>query len=53
LIFPFRRIREIPLNAARRLAVVAVESRKWALVYVLGLFYGIPLLFAAINHFLD
>ena len=53
LIFPFPRIREIPLNAARRLASIAVESRRWALVYVLGLFYGIPLLFAAINHFLD
>ena len=53
LIYPFQRIREIPLNAARRLSAIAVESRKWALVYVLVLFYGIPLLFAAINHFLD
>ena len=53
LIYPFPRIREIPLNAARRLAAIAVESRRWALVYVLGLFYGVPLLFAAINHFLD
>ncbi len=53
LIYPFPRIREIPLNAARRLAAIAVESRKWALAYVLGLFYGIPLLFAVINHFLD
>lgn len=53
LIYPFQRIREIPLNAARRLSAIAVESRKWALIYVLGLFYGIPLLFAVINHFLD
>ena len=53
LIYPFPRIREIPLNAARKLAAIAVESRKWALVYVLILFYGIPLLFATINHFLD
>lgn len=53
LIYPFPRLREIPLNAARKLASVAVESRRWALIYVLGLFYGVPLLFAAINHFLD
>jgi len=53
LIYPFPRIREVPLNAARKLAAIAVESRKWALMYVLVLFYGIPLLFATINHFLD
>ena len=53
MIYPFPRLREIPLNAARKLASVAVESRRWALIYVLGLFYGVPLLFAAINHFLD
>jgi sodium-dependent phosphate cotransporter len=53
LIYPFPRIREIPLNAARRLASTAVKSRKWALIYVLGLFYGIPLLFAGLNHFLN
>jgi sodium-dependent phosphate cotransporter len=53
VIYPFPRIREIPLNAARKLASIAVESRKWALIYVLVLFYGIPLLFATINHFLD
>ena len=53
LIFPFPRLREIPLNAARKLASIAVESRRWALIYVLGLFYGVPLLFAAINHLLN
>jgi sodium-dependent phosphate cotransporter len=53
LIYPFPKIREIPLNAARRLAAIAVNSRRWALIYVLVLFYGVPLLFATIDHFLD
>jgi sodium-dependent phosphate cotransporter len=50
LIYPTERIRNIPLRAARRLADVAVRSRKYALLYVVILFYGLPLLFAALNR---
>ena len=46
LILPVPRIRNVPLAAARWLADAAVRSRKWALVYVAGLFYGLPALFA-------
>jgi sodium-dependent phosphate cotransporter len=52
LIYPVERIRNIPLTAARRLADVAVRSRKYALLYVVVLFYGLPLLFAALNGIL-
>lgn len=52
LIYPFPRIRQIPLNAARKLASIAVDSRRWALIYVLVLFYGVPLFFAGLNHLL-
>lgn len=52
LIFPFRRIRNIPLEAARRLARVAIRSRRYALLYVLLLFYGVPALFAFLNQHL-
>ncbi len=52
LIFPWHRIRNIPLAAARRLATVAVRSRRWALLYVTLLFYGIPALFALLNRLL-
>jgi sodium-dependent phosphate cotransporter len=52
LIYPTERIRNIPLRAARRLAAVAVRSRKYALLYVVVLFYGLPLLFAALNRIL-
>ncbi len=52
LIFPIQRIREIPLSAARWLADTAAESRRWAIVYVAALFYGLPALFAMINNFL-
>jgi sodium-dependent phosphate cotransporter len=52
LIYPFPRIRNIPLEAARRLANVAVRSRKYALLYVVILFYGLPALLATLNRLL-
>jgi sodium-dependent phosphate cotransporter len=52
IIFPFQRIRNIPLAAARRLAAVAVRSRRWAFLYVTLLFYGVPALFALLNRLL-
>ncbi len=52
LIFPVKRMRELPLAAARWLADTAVESRKLAIGYVVMLFYGIPALFAFLARFL-
>lgn len=52
LVYPFPPIRRIPLLAASRLADVATESRQWAIVYVLLLFYGLPALFALLNQWL-
>ncbi len=53
LVYPVKRIRRIPLAAARWLANVAVNNRRWALIYVLVLFYGLPALFAILNQVLD
>ncbi|MFW5950519.1 MAG: Na/Pi symporter [Gemmatimonadota bacterium] len=50
LIYPVEGIRNIPLNAARKLADVATSSKTLAILYVLLLFYGIPALFAAFGH---
>jgi sodium-dependent phosphate cotransporter len=44
LIYPVRRIRQVPLQAARMLAAAAVKSRKLALFYVGTMFYGFPAL---------
>lgn len=52
LVYPYEPIRRIPLYLASRLADVAVESRRWAVLYVVGLFYVIPVLFAVLNHVL-
>jgi sodium-dependent phosphate cotransporter len=46
MILPFPPLRRIPMIAARRLADLAVNSRQWAVVYVMILFYGLPALFA-------
>ena len=51
LISPIEAIRNIPLAAARKLADIAVESRKWALIYVVVLFYGLPGALAFLNSF--
>ncbi len=53
LIYPVGRIREIPLSAARWLAGVAAGSRRWAIIYVLGFFYGLPAVFAVLRNVLE
>ena len=42
LIYPMEKIRRIPLRGAEFLSEVASRSRKYAIVYSLGLFYGLP-----------
>ncbi len=50
MIYPSEWVRRIPLSAAQALARVAVRSRRWALIYVAVLFYGVPALFALLNQ---
>jgi sodium-dependent phosphate cotransporter len=52
LIYPVKRVREIPLAAARWLADTAAKSRRWAILYVLFFFYGLPAVFAVLNNLL-
>jgi sodium-dependent phosphate cotransporter len=52
LVYPFRPIRDIPMSCARRLADVAAESKWWAIIYVVCLFYGVPAVFAFLNQVL-
>jgi sodium-dependent phosphate cotransporter len=44
LIYPVRRIRELPVRLAVRLSAVATEHRSLVFAYVLGLFVVLPLL---------
>jgi sodium-dependent phosphate cotransporter len=52
MILPFKAIREIPIILARKLAAVAVVSPKWAILYVMLLFYGLPAALAFIDKLL-
>jgi sodium-dependent phosphate cotransporter len=52
VIYPTRRVRQIPINAARRLAGVAIRSPRYALLYVVVLFYGFPALLALLDRLL-
>ena len=53
LIYPVPAIRNIPLKMARGLADRAVRSRKLALAYVAGLFYGVPALLIILDKALQ
>lgn len=44
--------RRWPMKAAQSLAGVAVRSRRWALIYVVGAFYGIPALLVFVSRVL-
>jgi sodium-dependent phosphate cotransporter len=53
LIYPVERIRQLPLQAARILAAVAVKSRKVAVLYVATMFYGFPILLIYLTKFFE
>jgi len=50
LIYPIEKIRNIPLDAARWIADKAVESRRFAVVFVFAFFYGVPAAFALLDR---
>ena len=50
LIYPFPPIRRIPLLMAEKLADFSVRRRRWAIIYVLIVFFGLPALFAFLNR---
>lgn len=43
IIYPFKPFRQIPLSMARGLARLTSRNRVYALVYVIGVFYAVPL----------
>ena len=51
MVYPIPAIRRLPLAAASRFADFAVRSRKWAVAYVLCLFYGLPAVFAFLDQY--
>jgi len=50
IIYPIPAIRAIPLRLAEWFAGIASKSRRWAITYVLVLFYGLPALFAFLSR---
>jgi sodium-dependent phosphate cotransporter len=52
MIYPFEPIRRIPLLLAQKLADTAARSKRWAIIYVIALFYGVPAVFALVNQML-
>ena len=51
MVYPIPAIRKLPLSLASRFADLAVRSRKWAVAYVLMLFYGLPAVFAFLDQY--
>ena len=52
LIYPVKRIRQLPLQAAKMLTAAAVRSKKLALFYVATMFYGFPALLIYVTQLL-
>jgi sodium-dependent phosphate cotransporter len=50
LVYPFAPIRRIPIKAARLLAYRATRHRWYAVVYMLGIFFALPLLFLFVTR---
>lgn len=53
LIYPVQIVRRVPLNLARGLTRVALWSRRWTVVWITLLFYGLPALCIVVNRFLQ
>ena len=52
MVYPVGVVRKFPLRAARFLARTAVESRAWAIAYVLLLFYALPAVLIYVDNIL-
>lgn len=50
MIMPFPKARNIPVLLAEKLAKIAVASKRAALLYVVGLFYGLPALLIFVSR---
>ena len=53
LVYPVRAVRQLPLVSARALAQAAVNSRKVALIYVVALFYGLPVTLIVLSRLFE
>ena len=52
IIYPIKAIRMIPVNLARRLAEATARRRIWAVVYMVGVFFVLPLAFVFLDRWL-
>ena len=53
LIYPIKRTRRIPLDMARRLAKLAVDDKRIAFAFIIGVFYILPLAAFGISQFFE
>ncbi len=52
IIYPVRVVRRIPINMARMLAIRTVRRKSWAIMYMIGVFFVLPLIFVMIERVL-
>ncbi|NQT92703.1 MAG: Na/Pi symporter, partial [Lentisphaerae bacterium] len=49
-IMVFYPLKVIPITAAKKMADLATESKRWAVIFVLGVFFGLPLLMILLSR---
>jgi solute carrier family 34 (sodium-dependent phosphate cotransporter) len=50
VIYPYKPLRMVPIRLARRLALMTSRNRWYALYYMLGIFFALPLIFVMISR---
>jgi sodium-dependent phosphate cotransporter len=48
----FYPLKAVPIFLAERLAAIAAESKRWAVVFVLGVFFGVPLVIIFVSRWM-
>lgn len=51
VIYPIRRIREVPIKLSKGLGELAFNKRRWAIFYVIGVFFIIPVILITVSNF--
>jgi sodium-dependent phosphate cotransporter len=53
IFYPWRRLRRIPIRLARGLAIRTIANKWFAVYYMLGIFFALPLVFVLVSRMFD
>ncbi len=45
LFLPFKKMRQVPINFSKKIGAMAAEKKRWAILYIVIIFFVIPIIF--------